>query len=571
MLGGDESWRTSDPTDGSARLATLAAFARDAASAPRAREVAAATLRHVCALEGVRGGAFLVRSAHGELEPLAQAGAFEGPLEVRRTMRGSGDDASARPSWLEEERLFVVPLPGADVLLALACEEPPPAAQRELLESVAGIAASAFLRASRYESERSERVAAARLGVMLEAGQAIARATDAEEVLTRLSELLVPRFADLATIDVVEPDGRSRLSAVAHVDRASVLCPPRSEAGASRAPEPVLAAIRTGEPILLDQIDELVARMDPVVTTDARDPSVVRSAMVVPLAARQQVLGAMTLVSWRDGLMYDEMDLRLAGKIAQHAALALHNARLIESERSSRREAQSANRMKDAFLATVSHELRTPLHAILGWATLLRSGRLDEAGKLRAVETIERNARTQARLVDDVLDVSRIVSGKISLDLGLVEAQSALKQAVEVVWPTAQEKHVTLEATVPADLGRVRADRDRLVQVFWNVLSNAVKFTPSSGRVTLGARRERGRVVVRITDTGKGIRPEFIPHLFEPFRQEDASTTRQYGGLGLGLSIARQLMRLHGGTITAESEGEGHGATFVIELPSLER
>jgi signal transduction histidine kinase len=572
MLGGEETRSAAGGPPSQGRFAVLAALARDVAAAARTREVADATLRHLSVPLGARAGVFLLHEPEGGFQTVTR---LEGETAGASDALVRAGDELARAlvtglvDWRPDTERCLIPLPAANAIVAFLC--PAPATDAFAIASFAAdVCGPAFVRALRYESERSERVAAARLGVMLEAGQAIARATDAKEAMTRLSELLVPRFADWATIDVLDIDGRARLASVACAELEKVVHPVPNE-GESATPELVLAVLRSGEPLLLDDVDALISRAE---LPAAQRPSSVPqpcSAVIVPLAARQAVLGAMTLVSWRDGLRYDEMDVRLAMKIAQHAALALHNAHLIEAERAARREAQTANRMKDAFLATVSHELRTPLHAILGWATLLRSGKLDDAGKVRALETIERNARTQARLVDDVLDVSRIVSGKISLDLTAVEAQAALKQAVEVVWPVAQGKHVVLDVSIPSDVGRVRADRDRLVQVYWNVLSNAVKFTPAGGRVTLDATKDGATVRVRIKDTGKGIRPEFLPHLFEPFRQEDASTTRNHGGLGLGLSIARQLVRLHGGTISAHSDGEGTGATFIIELPSLER
>jgi signal transduction histidine kinase/DNA-binding response OmpR family regulator len=240
-------------------------------------------------------------------------------------------------------------------------------------------------------------------------------------------------------------------------------------------------------------------------------------------------------------------------------------ARLLESERTARTDAEIANRAKDDFLATVSHELRTPLNAILGWTVVARRQAPQELE--RALAIIERNARAQTRIIEDVLDVSRIVGGKLRLDVGGADVAAAIEGALETVRPEAEARGVTLSADVGA-VGIIAADADRLQQVVWNVLSNAIKFTPEGGSVDLAAARLGQRIVIRVADTGEGIDPEFLPHLFEPFRQADGSTTRRHGGLGLGLAIVKQLVQAHGGTIRAESEGPHRGSTFTIELPA---
>ena len=231
------------------------------------------------------------------------------------------------------------------------------------------------------------------------------------------------------------------------------------------------------------------------------------------------------------------------------------------------RESQEANRLKDEFLATLSHELRTPLTAILGWAHLMRGGQLDGASAARALETIERNARAQAQLIDDLLDVSRIVTGKLHLDIAPVDPHSFIDPAVEAVRPAAEAKGVRLLKLIDTGAGVVMGDAARLQQVVWNLLSNAVKFTPRGGRVQARLERVNSQIEIAVADTGAGIAPEFLPHVFERFRQADQRTTRQHGGLGLGLAIVRHLVELHGGTVRAESEGEGAGATFTVSLP----
>ena len=240
--------------------------------------------------------------------------------------------------------------------------------------------------------------------------------------------------------------------------------------------------------------------------------------------------------------------------------------RLLESERAARREAEIANTAKDEFLATVSHELRTPLNAILGWSIIARD-MTREPQVQRALSTIERNARSQMRIIEDVLDIGRIVSGKLSLEMGEVDIALPLRGAIDAVKPAAEAKEVSLDVDLAPDLGRIWADDERVQQVVWNLLSNAIKFTPKGGHVVLRARRDEHNVILSVSDDGQGIDAEFLPHVFEPFRQADGSTTRRHGGLGLGLAIVKQLVHGHGGTISAESAGAGHGATFVVQLP----
>jgi signal transduction histidine kinase/CheY-like chemotaxis protein len=241
---------------------------------------------------------------------------------------------------------------------------------------------------------------------------------------------------------------------------------------------------------------------------------------------------------------------------------------LLLREHRARTEAESANRMKDEFLATVSHELRTPLTIILGWAQILRKGGRDEATVARGLEMIERSARLQVRLVEDLLDVSRVVSGKLRLDIEPVDVASVINAAIDAVQLAADAKGIELTVKLDPSARHVSGDSNRLQQVFWNLLSNAVKFTPPAGRVEVQlAWGDSTDVEVRITDTGQGITPDFIPFVFDYFRQADSTPTRRHGGLGLGLAIVRHLVELHGGTVQAHSEGEGRGATFTVRLP----
>jgi signal transduction histidine kinase len=230
-------------------------------------------------------------------------------------------------------------------------------------------------------------------------------------------------------------------------------------------------------------------------------------------------------------------------------------------------EAEEANRMKDEFLATLSHELRTPLNAMLGWAQVLRMGKLDTAASARALETIERNARAQAQLIADLLDVSRIITGKLRLDFQPVELRRILDAALDSVRPAAEAKGIRLGVSLGPLASPVLGDADRLQQVVWNLLSNAIKFTPGDGAVEVRLRQNGGSAEVRVSDTGAGIRPDFLPYVFDRFRQAESTITRSHGGLGLGLSIVRHLVELHGGTVEVQSAGEGKGAAFSVLLP----
>jgi PAS domain S-box-containing protein len=257
--------------------------------------------------------------------------------------------------------------------------------------------------------------------------------------------------------------------------------------------------------------------------------------------------------------------------VAEHRDAERELSQALARERAARAEAEAANRMKDEFLATLSHELRTPLTAMLGWARLLRSGELDAETAGRAVETIESNARVQAQLIEDLLDVSRIILGKLPLGVRPVELASVIEAALDAVRPAAAAKSLRLLRTLDAATGLVSADPDRLQQVVWNLLSNAVKFTPPKGQVEIRLERVGQFAQITVLDTGKGISAEFLPYVFDRFRQADSSSTRAHGGLGLGLALVRHLVELHGGSVHAASLGERKGATFSVQLPLLNR
>ncbi|HKY90594.1 MAG TPA: ATP-binding protein, partial [Nevskiaceae bacterium] len=254
-----------------------------------------------------------------------------------------------------------------------------------------------------------------------------------------------------------------------------------------------------------------------------------------------------------------------AGDLLQQSGI--ERAQLLDSERAARAQAEHESAIKDEFLATLSHELRTPLSAIIGWAQVLRRKECGDAERIKGVETIERNARAQAQLIDDLLDMSRVIAGKLRLDVQSVMPHAFTEAAIETVRPAAAAKNIRLEVMLDPGAGPITGDPARLQQVVWNLLSNAIKFTPGGGKVQVVVQRVASQVEICVADTGIGIAPEFLPRVWERFRQADSSTTRRHGGLGLGLAISRQLVELHGGTIEASSGGEDQGATFSVRLP----
>jgi PAS domain S-box-containing protein len=255
--------------------------------------------------------------------------------------------------------------------------------------------------------------------------------------------------------------------------------------------------------------------------------------------------------------------------ISERKRMELERERLLANAQAAQKEAEQANRLKDEFLATASHELRTPLTAVVGWSRMLRTGKLDAENRARALESIERNAILQTKLIDDLLDVSRIITGKLTLDRRPLEMVHVVSDAVNTVRPAADAKNITIETSFDAEAGPVFGDANRLQQVVWNLLSNAVKFTPKNGRIEVALRRVNSQIEISVCDSGEGISSEFLPYVFDRFRQGDGKTTRSHSGLGLGLAIVRQLVELHGGTVNAHSDGPGCGAVFKVRLPIL--
>ncbi|MDF0552776.1 PAS domain S-box protein [Kamptonema sp. UHCC 0994] len=422
---------------------------------------------------------------------------------------------------------------------------------------------------------------------LTEAIAVLASSLNYEATLQRLADLAVPQLADWCCVHLLETDGAIRLVAVAHPESEKVELMweiEKRRPTVTEARHGVAKVLRTGESkIYADLPDALLEAVapDPAALSLLREYDTL-SAMCVPLIAHGRKLGVISLLSAESGRRYGRSDMDLAERLAHHAAIAIDNARLYW-------EAQEANRIKDEFLATLSHELRTPLNAILGWAQILQQKKLTQEKTDIALETIERNARLQVQMIEDLLDVSRILAGKISLKLRPVELLGIIEAGLNTLRPMAEAKGVQLLSFCDEGVGLIFADSNRLQQVIWNLLSNAIKFTPSGGRVEVRLRLwtgDRGDkfsslpspspsvisyAEIQIIDTGIGISQKFLPYVFERFRQADSSTTRSYGGLGLGLAIVHYIVTLQGGTVHAESAGEGLGATFTIRLPLLEK
>jgi signal transduction histidine kinase len=389
---------------------------------------------------------------------------------------------------------------------------------------------------------------------------ALAESLDVRTTAERVVAIAVPTFASWATLAVCGPDGAGRMHAAEHVDtsvRGKLL-----EAIASEDAVPASGALAVER--IADAQREDLARAVGALASELVDA---RSLLVAPLVTRGVRVG--TLVLGRTDRSYDVNDTTFAEELARRASLALDNARLYAIQQGARDLADAASRAKDEFLASVSHELRTPLSAILGWAKLLAFPSLQENKRARAVETIERNAVAMAQLIEDLLDVSRIVSGKLRLEMDKVDAATVVQAAIESVRPAAEAKSIRLVEDFDHDAGAIHGDAGRLQQVVWNLASNAVKFTPAGGQVNVELRKREAQVEIAVRDTGRGIERRFLPHVFEPFRQAETAVTRATSGLGLGLAIVKHIVELHGGVAEAYSDGIGRGAVFTVRLPAL--
>ena len=414
------------------------------------------------------------------------------------------------------------------------------------------------------EARAQAQRAAWRSQLLEQVGTALSSSMDYDEAAQRLTDLLVRELVDWAAVVVVTPDGNLLPVGVSAASAAHGEIARRYRGRSYPAPRGrrgMAEVLRSGRTELIDTIEDafLTENIEPEFAEILRRVEVVAYA-AVPLKARGQTIGGLLLAQTRpSGRRLFEGDLPLVEEIAARAAVAMDNARLL-------REAQEANRLKDDFLVTLSHELRTPLNAILGWAQLMEQGGLDADGQLKAVQTIVRNARTQERLVADILDLSRILSGKLSLHRATVDLVSIVRHALESIRPLAAQKDIELLEQLESNELVITGDAARLEQILWNLLHNAIKFTPPGGVVTVSLSTAGGDAEITVSDTGRGISPEFLPLVFDRFQQEERRR-HSPSGLGVGLAIVRHLVELHRGQVRAASSGVGRGTAFTVRLP----
>jgi len=384
-------------------------------------------------------------------------------------------------------------------------------------------------RTAELTSERRQREDAQLF--LYEAGSVLSMSLDYEVAIWSCARAGIPHLADACVVDMVQDDDSISRIAVVHVS------PEKEQSLHDTGRFPLAVdAIRSAQPELLD------------------------SMITVPLVIRGKTVGAIRLILERPDRSYNRFDLALAEDLADRAAIALENATLYTKE-------LEANRLKDEFLAMVSHELRTPLTPILGAIYKLRVSRPDDEDLQSTLDVIDRNAKTQARIVEELLDISRITTGKVDFDRQPTDLASIIEAAVDVMRPSAEALGINLTVSLDNLRPLIRCDVDRIRQVIWNLLSNALKFTSRGGTIDVRLERSPGWAHIRISDTGQGIKPEFLPHVFERFRQAGNFATRSHGGLGLGLAIVRYIVERHGGAVHAESHGEGRGSTFIVDLP----
>jgi PAS domain S-box-containing protein len=437
--------------------------------------------------------------------------------------------------------------------------------------ALANLVAAALTAADLYDEQRQAREAAdharQQAAFLAQAGTVLSSSLDYEATLRSVANLSVPTIADWCAVDIIGDRGALQRIAVAHVDPKKVefarMLQERYPADPN-APGGVHEVIRTGKPAYMSRISPEL--LEAAAQDDEQRRIIcelnLTSYMCVALTMQGKPIGAITFVSAESGRQYSEEDVRFARELAARASLAVENARAYE-------RANEASRLKDEFLATLSHELRTPLNAVLGYARMMRTQTLSGKKAQGVWDVVERNATALQQIIEDVLDVSRIVAGRLRLDVEPVDLPAILREAVATVMPAANAKGVRVETIIDPLTTPVSGDAARLQQVVWNLLSNAIKFTPRGGKVQLRLSRVNSHIEVTVSDTGRGISPEFLPFVFERFRQADASFSREHGGLGLGLAIAKQLAELHGGTIAASSGGPNQGATFTLTLPLM--
>jgi signal transduction histidine kinase/CheY-like chemotaxis protein len=402
-----------------------------------------------------------------------------------------------------------------------------------------------------------------RIALLAETSALLGEGNSTAHVLARMARLGLPHLGDLCAIDLTLDDGTLSRAASAHVlaekeSLVAALTP--TERGAAITSERVAEVSRAGRA----KLDEFAASADQREQLERLGP---RAWLCMPLLGAGGVLGAVTFAVTESERRYVLADRQLATVLAHLAAAVIESHRLRDIAAEAGRAAESAARAKDEFLATLSHELRNPLNAMLGWATLLESGRLDAEQARRAVRIILRNVDAQARLVQDLLEMSSAVLGRTRLSMRAVELNALVLEVVDALRPGAEAKGLRLDVRFESPGPVVSGDPDRLRQVIWNLLTNAIKFTAAGGRVDVSLERMQSHLELRVSDTGQGIHLDLLPHVFDRLRQGDSTSTRAHGGVGIGLALVRHLVELHGGAVQADSRGEGHGATFTVRLP----
>jgi signal transduction histidine kinase len=543
-----------------------------------ARQVSGADAFAICALGPSSGQGRIVHSAGLSESFTSQilegsTVRFSGPLVVSDIERAPMPDHRRRAYRAEGIRAFVsVPLPvrgehGATLVFYHRTPKQIPEGEVQVAVALGHLAAAVIGHAESFDEERRLRSEAQRQAsrlAFLADSSTLFTSLDYETTLRQVAQMSVPVHSDWCTVDILTGGQVERL-ATAHVDPAKVKV---AEALLAKYPRNLAEdagigrVLRSGQPLLLPVLtDEIIADgvRDPEQLASLRALEI-RSVMIAPLNARGRTLGTITWVSSTPGRHFNEADLALLMDLAGRAAMAIDNARLYA-------EAHEASRVKDEFLAVVSHELRTPLNTILGWSTTLLASSHEGPVLRRALETIERNARTQAQLVDDLLNFARLGSGQLEMRREVIDVRATLSSLAAEIRPVAERRNIALVVRLPDEPCPIDADPQRVRQILSNVLSNALKFTERSGRVELSVQSGPGQVEITVADTGIGISPEFLPHVFERFRQGDPSSTRRHGGVGLGLAIAKELTERMDGAISAQSEGAARGSTFVVTFP----
>ena len=399
---------------------------------------------------------------------------------------------------------------------------------------------------NRRRAQQRARVSEERSAFINRASELLSATLGSEETLRNLARLCVPTVGEWCAIDLGSGAGYRR-EIVEHTDPmlAHALHDLDARYRANPEDDPIVKTMQTGQTLRIEE-------------RNGRTPL---SLIIAPMVARARTLGTLTVVRGRCSRRLTADDVPLVEELARRAATALDNARLYET-------AEQANRAKDDFLATLSHELRTPLTAISGWAHMLDAGIADDDTRKLAVQTIVQSARTQGELIDELLDVSGVVAGTTTLEMSAVDLSRVVAESLDAARPALDVKGIATELDAPSPLF-VRGDIRRLRQVVWNLLSNAIKFTDGGGKIQVRASALDSSARIQISDTGRGIEPSFVPHVWERFRQADSSTSREHGGLGLGLAVVRHFVEMHGGTVHAESAGSLRGSTFTFTIPLL--